>query len=55
MKVVVKPFDLIYEHDKATGTVYLYGLIHSRSVHQAVCGISHALSVSARAARANQL
>ena len=33
MIVVVKPFDLIYEYDKATGTVYLYGLIHNRSVH----------------------
>ena len=33
MKVSVKPFDLIYEYDEATGTVYLYGLIHNRSVH----------------------
>ena len=55
MKVVVKPFDLIYEYDEATDMVYLYGWIHGRSVHQAICGISHALSVSARAARANQL
>ena len=33
MKVSVKPFDLIYEYDEATDTVYLYGLIQSRSVH----------------------
>ena len=33
MKVVIKPFDLIYKYDEATDTVYLYGLIHSRSVH----------------------
>ena len=31
MKVVVGPFDLIYEYDEATDTVYLYGLIHGRS------------------------
>ena len=33
MKVVVKPFDLIYEYDETTDTVYLYGLIHGRSAH----------------------
>ena len=33
MRVVVKPFDLIYEYDEATDTVYLYGLIHNRNVH----------------------
>lgn len=33
MKVLVDPFDLIYEYDEVTDTVYLYGLVHGRSVH----------------------
>ena len=38
MKVVVKPFELIYEYDEATDTVYLYDLVRRRGAHWALDG-----------------
>ena len=32
-KVIVKPFDLIYEYDEAADELIVYGLVHIRQAH----------------------